>query len=80
MSIPEDALHETRPLIRSCLTRLDREKRQNTSFNGSIYSSLVLGMTSIISPKVWNNLDTRTKTLPLIVHLEPKPNFSWTWG
>ena len=64
-------LHETRPLIRSCLTRLDREKRQITRSKGGYlpFPNFGAKFQNSFFPyisKLWNNLDTCTKTLSLI--------------
>ena len=64
-------LHETRPLIRSCLTKLDREKRQMTRSKGGYlpfpnYGTKFQNSFFPYISKLWNNLDTCTKTLPLV--------------
>ena len=64
-------LHETRPLIRSCLTKLDREKRQMTRSKGGYlpfpnYGTKFQNSFFPYISKLWNNLDTCTKTLSLV--------------
>ena len=64
-------LHETRPLIRSCLTRLDREKTRITRSKGGYlpfpnYGTKFQNSFFPYISKLWNNLDTCTKTLSLI--------------
>ena len=59
-------LHETRPLIRSCLTKLDREKKQMTRSKGGYlpfpnYGTKFQNSFFPYISKLWNNLDTCTK-------------------
>ena len=62
--------HETRPLIRSCLTKLDCEKKRVTRSKGGYLPYPNFGVKFLNSffpyiSKLWNNLDNKTKTLAL---------------
>ena len=63
-------LHETRPLIRSCLTPLDMEKRVTRSMGGYTpypnYGSKFLNSYFPYISKLWNNLDKTTKCMSLL--------------
>ena len=63
-------LQETRPLVRSCLTKLDFEKKHLTRSKGgySPYPNYGVKYLSTFSPyisKLWNNLDTSTQLMAL---------------
>ena len=62
-------LHETRPLIRSCLTPFDMEKRVTRSKGGYTpypnYGSKFLNSYFPYISKMWNNLDKSRKCLSL---------------
>ena len=62
--------HETRPLIRSCLTKLDCDKKRVTRSKGGYLPYPNFGVKFLNSffpyiSKIWNNLDNKTKTLAL---------------
>ena len=63
-------LHETRPLVRSCMSKLDYEKKYLTRskggyspypYFGTKYSNSFFPYTA----KMWNNLDVSTQVMPL---------------
>ena len=63
-------LHETRPLVRSCMSKLDYEKKYLTRskggyspypYFGTKYSNSFFPYTD----KLWNNLDVSTQVMPL---------------
>ena len=63
-------LQETRPLVRSCLTKLDFEKKHLTRSKGgySPYPNYGVKYLSTFFPyisKLWNNLDTSTQLMAL---------------
>ena len=63
-------LKETRPLVRSCLTKLDFEKKHFTRSKGgySPYPNYGVKYLSTFFPyisKLWNNLDTSTQSMEL---------------
>ena len=77
-------VHETRPLIRSCLTPLDMEKKHFTRSKGGYspypnFGSRYLNSFFPFISKMWNDLDIATRSLPLIdfkskMKISLKPN------
>ena len=77
-------LHESRPLIRSCLTPLDMEKKHFTRSKGGYtpypnFGSRYLNSFFPFISKIWNDLDITTRSLPLIdfkskMKISLKPN------
>ena len=62
--------HESRPLVRSCLTKLDWEKKRVTRSKGGYLPYPNFGVKFLNSffpyiSKLWNNLDNDTKALTL---------------